>query len=117
LAQYQDEVEEVLQISDGPVFCKMQGDHDLSSSRRKAIRGILGKTAICAALQTDLDFPATSGIMPMHGGSNDAAPFTTNLNPQRTKGDSSRHSPQSQGPPDLLACPGDRASIGGDCRA
>jgi len=68
------------------------------------------------ARRIGLDFPATSGIMLLHGGNPDAAPFPTNPDPQRTEGDSPRHGLQSPRPPHLLACSGDRATAGGNCR-
>jgi hypothetical protein len=64
-----------------------------------------------------LDFPVTSGIMPLHRGDPNAASCTTNADPQRSTGYSSCHRLQSPGPPDLLACSGNRATAGGDCRA
>jgi hypothetical protein len=42
-----------------------------------------------------VDFPATSGIMPLHRGDLDVAPFPTNPDPQRTEGNSPRHGLQS----------------------
>ena len=87
---------------DNALVAWVRADHGLT-----VIEGIpchpsyrpLTLSAACShivAVERSLDFPSTSGIMPLHRGDSGAAPFSTNPDPRRTKSNPSRPRPGSR---------------------